>query len=134
MTDTFTLPAASVATAPVLDRTSRPSTRAAAVRQGEVLLLPVNAPPRTGAGATRPLGTFVRLAGSADSAHAVASSGQVLGIMRAGLLTYVLLTTPGELVHTRQEAPHKTITLDPGWYSVRIKAQYNGTSMGWVGD
>jgi hypothetical protein len=90
------------------------------LRQGDVLLIPVNRIPDDGF--VVELGSRIVLAeGEATGhAHALVSDGLELVVETDDQTRYVELVGPGKLVHEE----HETILLQPGAYEVRRQREY----------
>lgn len=98
-------------------------------RQGDLLLVEIDQPSRTGDAIDPVDGRIILVRGELSGhAHAIRrSDGRVQFFEGPGDQRYLLLTDTGRLEHEE----HGAIVLEPGWYEVRRQREYDpaGTTL-----
>ena len=92
-------------------------------RQGDVFLVEIDQPSRTGKPINPEDGRIILVRGeSSGHAHAIRdSNGRGKFFEGAGDRRYLLMTEIGRLDHEE----HGAIVLEPGWYEVRRQREYD---------
>jgi len=101
-------------------------------RQGDVLLVEIEQPSRTGKPIAPEDGRIILARGELSGhAHAIqGNDGQAQLFEGPRNRRYLMLTDVGRLEHEE----HSAIVLEPGWYEVRRQREYNPAGNASTGD